>query len=137
VTEGPAQWLSPSLPAPKGLSVSGGTSCNSREDGAESGDEPRSCRNFTGFSEPEVGQVREKGVTRGEVIFEYRQWIKWASSLFKDDGRPFPKSICLVHRQEKSSMGMQGGCKFHRTVSHGFLEVPEAMVIWLNQFTKP
>src|SRR5258708_35916200 len=25
VTEGPAQWLSPSLPAPKGLSVSGGT----------------------------------------------------------------------------------------------------------------
>src|SRR5258708_37259367 len=26
VTEGPAQWLSPSLPAPKGLSVSGGTS---------------------------------------------------------------------------------------------------------------
>ncbi len=27
MTEGPAQWLSPSLPAPKGLSVSGGTSC--------------------------------------------------------------------------------------------------------------
>src|SRR5258708_3075212 len=26
VTEGPAQWLSPSLPAPKGLSISGGTS---------------------------------------------------------------------------------------------------------------
>src|SRR5258708_32195408 len=29
VTEGPAQWLSPSLPAPKGLSVSGGTGHNS------------------------------------------------------------------------------------------------------------
>ena len=27
VTEGPAQWLSPSLLAPKGLSVSGGTGC--------------------------------------------------------------------------------------------------------------
>src|SRR5258708_36055086 len=70
-----------------------------REDGTESGDEPRSCRNFTSFSEPEVRQVREKGVTRGEVIFEYRQWIKWASLLFKDDGIPFPQSICLVHRQ--------------------------------------
>ena len=27
MTEGPAQWLSPSLPAPKGLSVSRGSGC--------------------------------------------------------------------------------------------------------------
>src|SRR5260221_831286 len=30
VTEGPAQWLSPSLPAPKGLSISRGTGRNSQ-----------------------------------------------------------------------------------------------------------
>ena len=32
MAEGPAQWLSPSLPAPKGLSISGGTGHYSDED---------------------------------------------------------------------------------------------------------
>ncbi len=52
VTEGPAQWLSPSLLAPKGLSVSGGTghySFSSPRTGKEMGITPLDSHELTGF----------------------------------------------------------------------------------------
>ena len=107
-----------------------------RKDFANPVNKPGTGRDVSIGTKPELGEMREKTVARGEVNFKEMHRVDGGCTFFEDDSRSFKKAIGFVHGEEQQDMRTREVIEFNRKAVDRLSVILKAAGIMINKFSK-